>query len=153
MTPTDHVIRRRESDENCSQRDPNGGWEGSYAASVVQRKAAPATAAPGVFTNGATALVIHTPITLIRRDVRLSLAAYRPCQPQTRPAAIGQVQPKCGQSQMRQISSLSPIFERLQSGHSRTSALHSHHRAPNCKSTPATATFRLRNEATQIALF
>ena len=89
MKPTDNVIRRGESDENCSQSDPNGGWEGSYAASVVQRQAAPATAAPGVFAYGATALVIHTPITLIWRDVRLSLAAYRPCQPQTRPAAIG----------------------------------------------------------------
>jgi hypothetical protein len=89
LTPTDQVIRRRESDDNCSQRDPNGGWEGSYAASVVQRQAGPATAAPGVFASGTTALVIHTPITLIRRDVRLSLAAYLPCQPQTRPAAIG----------------------------------------------------------------
>jgi hypothetical protein len=83
LTPTDHVIRRRESDENCSQRDPNGGWEGSYAASVVQRQAAPAAAAPGVFANGATALVIHTPTILIRRNVRFSLAAYRPCQHQT----------------------------------------------------------------------
>jgi len=93
LTPTDQVIRRRESDDNCSQRDPNGGWEGSYAASVVQRQAGPATAAPGVFASGTTALVIHTPITLIRRDVRLSLAAYLPCQPQTRPSAIGQLSP------------------------------------------------------------
>jgi len=32
----------------------NGGWEGSYAASVAQRQAAPATTAPGAFANGAT---------------------------------------------------------------------------------------------------
>jgi hypothetical protein len=31
----------------------NGGWEGSYAASVAQRQAAPATTAPGAFANGA----------------------------------------------------------------------------------------------------
>jgi hypothetical protein len=65
------VIRRRESDNNYSQGDPsamwyrfagrqmgmitnNGGWEGSYAASVAQRQAAPATTAPGAFANGAT---------------------------------------------------------------------------------------------------
>ncbi|WP_395782210.1 hypothetical protein [Aquidulcibacter sp.] len=64
------VIRRRESDNNYSQGDPsamwyrfagrqmgmitnNGGWEGSYAASVAQRQAAPATTAPGAFANGA----------------------------------------------------------------------------------------------------
>ena len=65
------VIRRRESDNNYSQGDPNamwyrfagrqmgmitnnGGWEGSYAASVAQRHAAPATTAPSAFANGAT---------------------------------------------------------------------------------------------------
>ncbi|MCE2890656.1 MAG: hypothetical protein ACK5XZ_10030 [Hyphomonadaceae bacterium] len=70
MTPTSQVIRRRESDNNYSQDDPsamwyrfagrqmglitdNGGWEGSYAASVAQRQAAPATTAPGAFADGA----------------------------------------------------------------------------------------------------
>jgi hypothetical protein len=32
----------------------NVGWEGSYAASVARRQAAPATTAPGAFANGAT---------------------------------------------------------------------------------------------------